>query len=791
MTSIETEVEAVFDRIDDAFFGLDDQWRFTYLNDRAEELLNVDSEDVVGEVVWEEFPEAVGSVFQERYEHAMGTQEPVVFEEYYPPLDEWFEVRAYPSETGLSVYFRDVTERVQRESELERYETIVNAVDDGIYVVDDDDTFSMVNDAYAEMAGYSREELLGSHVSKVADTMTVEAASTLERELREGERSEASLEATIERPDGDTVEAEASFALLSDGDRVGVVRDISDHKRHERRLVTLHDVARDLLQAESSDELADILTDALHDVIDVPAAGYYQHDSADELLVPAAVSDRGDVVNVDLSSVTPGGETITGTVYDEGATRLYDDVTESSLYDDPGEGLDVRSAIFSAVGDDGVLVAASPETGAFDDETRQLVEIVATTGAVASDRITHEQMLHRQHERLSALNDIDSLVRDLSESVFGLSTRSDIEQLVCDRLAASDSYEFAWVGTVDEDGEVTVNAEAGVDQYLDDLTIAVDGERGSEGPTAEAHRTQEMQVVRDVETDPRYGPWRSHAREYGYRASAAIPVVDGDEMYATLNVYSRRVDAFGAEEREALKRLGSIVGYAISSVRRERELQHQRNRLDFMNRLLRHNLLNGLNVVEARLDLLTGRVDYEVSYHLDTALDRTRELVDFVETVREMTHVIGHEADQELEPQDIGDVLTTHIERAAKVYPDAEYYLDAAPNVDVLADDLLGEVLDNVLINAVQHNPTDDPRVTVETSVGDDAVVVSIADNGPGIDDERKSKLLDRDSRSFDDPESGFGLFLVTEIMDSYGGDVDIEDNDPEGSVFRLTFRRA
>jgi signal transduction histidine kinase len=70
--------------------------------------------------VWEEFPEAVGSTFEEQYRTAMETQETVSFEEYYPPLSVWLEVRAYPSETGLSVYFRDVSERKATERRLEQ-----------------------------------------------------------------------------------------------------------------------------------------------------------------------------------------------------------------------------------------------------------------------------------------------------------------------------------------------------------------------------------------------------------------------------------------------------------------------------------------------------------------------------------------------------------------------------------------------------------------------------------------------------------------------------------------------
>jgi PAS domain S-box-containing protein len=114
------EREAVLDRVSDAFFGLDHEWRFTYLNDQAERLLERSRRELIGRSVWEEFPEAVDSTFFEAYRRAMETQETVAFEEYYPPLSTWFEVRAYPSESGLSVYFRDVSARRTNERRLEQ-----------------------------------------------------------------------------------------------------------------------------------------------------------------------------------------------------------------------------------------------------------------------------------------------------------------------------------------------------------------------------------------------------------------------------------------------------------------------------------------------------------------------------------------------------------------------------------------------------------------------------------------------------------------------------------------------
>ena len=111
--------EKILESITDAFYAVDDEWQFTYLNERAEALLQRPREELLGNNVWDEFPEAKELAFYDEYHRAMQTGEAAEFEAYFPPLRTWFEVKAYPMETGgLSVYFNDVTERKDREERL-------------------------------------------------------------------------------------------------------------------------------------------------------------------------------------------------------------------------------------------------------------------------------------------------------------------------------------------------------------------------------------------------------------------------------------------------------------------------------------------------------------------------------------------------------------------------------------------------------------------------------------------------------------------------------------------------
>ncbi len=104
--------------ITDAFLMLDRDWKLTYLNNEAERTLRLDRRQALGRNIWELFPEAVDGPYYRAYHKALETNSAVAFEEYYEPLDLWTEIRAYPSEEGLAVYFLDIRKRKAAEAEI-------------------------------------------------------------------------------------------------------------------------------------------------------------------------------------------------------------------------------------------------------------------------------------------------------------------------------------------------------------------------------------------------------------------------------------------------------------------------------------------------------------------------------------------------------------------------------------------------------------------------------------------------------------------------------------------------
>ncbi len=122
------ERDKILQSISDAFFALDSDWNFTYFNYEAENLLERKAEDVIGKNVWEEFAPAVGTNVYNVYNRVMKTGTAESLEYFYPPLNRWFDITAYPWENGISVYFKNINERKRVEEQIRRKTTQLDAI---------------------------------------------------------------------------------------------------------------------------------------------------------------------------------------------------------------------------------------------------------------------------------------------------------------------------------------------------------------------------------------------------------------------------------------------------------------------------------------------------------------------------------------------------------------------------------------------------------------------------------------------------------------------------------------
>ncbi|ELZ46514.1 multi-sensor signal transduction histidine kinase, partial [Halorubrum coriense DSM 10284] len=159
----ERRVAEHLDRVSDAFCEVDRDWRVTYLNDRAAELIDLDAADLLGERLWDLFPGTVGSDGEATLREAAETGEPVRFEQHVDRLGADLVVNAYPARDGVALYLRDVTERKERERKLhelsERLQLAIEGADVGVWDWNVETDEVRFDERWASMLGHDTEEL--------------------------------------------------------------------------------------------------------------------------------------------------------------------------------------------------------------------------------------------------------------------------------------------------------------------------------------------------------------------------------------------------------------------------------------------------------------------------------------------------------------------------------------------------------------------------------------------------------------------------------------------------------
>jgi len=162
-----SELREIFERVKDGFVALDKDFRFTYLNKKALEIVQRSQDELIGKMVWEEFAAAIDSPTYFAYHKAMTTQEPVQVTDYYAPLDLWQESSIYPSANGLSIFVRDISEQKRNEKEVSEVRNLSNKLIDSLpgvfYFYDINGRFIRWNKQLEEVTGYSSDEIAVMH----------------------------------------------------------------------------------------------------------------------------------------------------------------------------------------------------------------------------------------------------------------------------------------------------------------------------------------------------------------------------------------------------------------------------------------------------------------------------------------------------------------------------------------------------------------------------------------------------------------------------------------------------
>lgn len=216
-----------------------------------------------------------------------------------------------------------------------------------------------------------------------------------------------------------------------------------------------------------------------------------------------------------------------------------------------------------------------------------------------------------------------------------------------------------------------------------------------------------------------------------------------------------------------------------------RRLEAKTEQLEALNRVVRHDIRNDMAVILGWAEVLEDHVDEDGRDALDRVLQKSRHVIQFTEVARDFVESLSGDGTAELDEVELDPLLDAELAAVRNSFPNASFRVSGdLPDVSVRANEMLSSVFRNVLENAVRHNDTETPEITVSSERDAETVRYRIADNGPGIPDGRKEQVFGKGEKGLDSPGSGIGLYLVHLLTEQFDGDVWVEDNDPRGSVF-------
>lgn len=224
------------------------------------------------------------------------------------------------------------------------------------------------------------------------------------------------------------------------------------------------------------------------------------------------------------------------------------------------------------------------------------------------------------------------------------------------------------------------------------------------------------------------------------------------------------------------------------------DLIQREQRISVLNRILRHNIRNELNLVLGRLDSLARQAGAEGSDEVQSASASIDRILEFADNARHIERTL--QESETMMAVSAVDVANAVIADAKATYPEAEIQLDAAPDIPMgasamVVDERLFEMaLSELVENAIVHNTAAIPRVEIGIRQQEGALKVSVADNGPGIPGEEQA-ILDTRGETPLAHGSGLGLWLVHWTATLSSANLSFQPNDPQGSIVTLTFTPA
>lgn len=319
---------------------------------------------------------------------------------------------------------------------------------------------------------------------------------------------------------------------------------------------------------------------------------------------------------------------------------------------------------------------------------------------------------------------------------------------------------------IDADGQIVDSNQAGLS--------FVGYDRGELVGSPASRIVAEQTTIDDIaETIATGGVWRGDIE---------VRTADGRTVYGQGSVApisgADSVDPDSDVDDEYSLTSGDNTGGYVAAFVDARQKHQFETAAEVLNRLLRHDLKNELNIVYGYIQQArTHTTDDDALERLVEARETLSEVIHKSERARDLRELLDRAYEESTYPVRLDEVLSATVGDVRAEYDEATFYLGALPSVQVVADDLLGTVLEGILENAVQHNDGN-PKVGVDVQTTAATAVVRIADNGPGMPDADDDVVFGRGATDALNHGDGISLFFADSVVRTYEGRIRFEERD-------------
>jgi len=219
--------------------------------------------------------------------------------------------------------------------------------------------------------------------------------------------------------------------------------------------------------------------------------------------------------------------------------------------------------------------------------------------------------------------------------------------------------------------------------------------------------------------------------------------------------------------------------HAIERRRNEQTVRRQRDQMDFFNSILRHDMLNGMQFIMVRANSLQERLSGEEQADAREIADWSEDIIDLAEKTRDILDTVTSGEEVEVKPVHLKRTFEAIVSEVETLRDGVSVEVDCPPDLEVRAGDLLEDVFWNLLTNAVEHTRPESVTIEVRAERDGDTARIVVEDDGPGIPPAQRDRIFDRGEKGGGSSGTGFGLYFVESMVETYDGDIEFEPAEP------------